>query len=214
MSRLHGSGRLVMDLPITLSPQGFSTTKTTELKSVGDAVQIVALFIAGTITLNVPNCEPPCLRPVWLSVPGADPDAYSPTPDSNRGEPSLHYRCRSHGISPQIQHLGPTGLLLACQLAVCRIHSLSNNDILQHGWLHPSRGSKRVDIVCKEIGSAAEQYELTSASSTAHCWGNFAGPFVVKESEAPTYTGATIGLLVGYAIKAACHILLLGKSPI
>jgi hypothetical protein len=46
--------------------------------------------------------------------------------------------------------------------------------------------------------------------STAYCWGNFAGPFVVKESQAPAYRGATIGLLVGYAIKAGCHALLLG----
>ena len=35
--------------------QGFSTTRTTELKSVGDAVQVIALFIGGAITLNVPN---------------------------------------------------------------------------------------------------------------------------------------------------------------
>ena len=34
---------------------GFSTTKTTELKSVGDATQIVALLIGGIITLNIPN---------------------------------------------------------------------------------------------------------------------------------------------------------------
>lgn len=46
--------------------------------------------------------------------------------------------------------------------------------------------------------------------STAYCWGNFAGPFVVKPSEAPTYKGATIGLLVGYSIKTCCHLLLLG----
>ena len=45
---------------------------------------------------------------------------------------------------------------------------------------------------------------------TAYCWGNFAGPFVVKQSQAPYYRGATIGLLVGYAIKWACHLLLLG----
>lgn len=51
--------------------------------------------------------------------------------------------------------------------------------------------------------------ELTDVlSSTAYCWGNFAGPFVVKPSEAPEYKGATIGLLVGYAIKAGCHICL------
>lgn len=48
--------------------------------------------------------------------------------------------------------------------------------------------------------------------STAYCWGNFAGPFVVKPSEAPEYKGATIGLLVGYAIKAGCHLGLFGTS--
>lgn len=45
--------------------------------------------------------------------------------------------------------------------------------------------------------------------STAYCWGNFAGPFVVVPSQAPNYPGASIGLLVGYAIKMVCHILLL-----
>ena len=44
---------------------------------------------------------------------------------------------------------------------------------------------------------------------TAYCWGNFVGPFVVKASEAPNYPTATIGLLVGYAIKFGCHLLLL-----
>jgi hypothetical protein len=44
---------------IIIRDMGFSTTKTTELKSVGDAVQIIALLIGGTITLNIPNCEPP-----------------------------------------------------------------------------------------------------------------------------------------------------------
>ena len=36
---------------------GFSTTKTTQLKSVGDAIQIIGLFIGGSIILNVPNCQ-------------------------------------------------------------------------------------------------------------------------------------------------------------
>lgn len=35
---------------------GFSTTRTTQLKSVGDAVQIIGLLIGGSIILNVPNC--------------------------------------------------------------------------------------------------------------------------------------------------------------
>lgn len=46
--------------------------------------------------------------------------------------------------------------------------------------------------------------------STAYCWGNFAGPFVVKASEAPNYPSATAGLLAGYAIKTGCHLGLLG----
>ncbi|KUI63114.1 hypothetical protein VP1G_11443 [Cytospora mali] len=40
---------------IIIKDMGFSTTRTTELKSVGDAVQVIALFIGGAITLNVPN---------------------------------------------------------------------------------------------------------------------------------------------------------------
>lgn len=40
---------------IIIKDMGFSTTMTTELKSVGDAVLIVALIIGGVITLNVPN---------------------------------------------------------------------------------------------------------------------------------------------------------------
>lgn len=46
--------------------------------------------------------------------------------------------------------------------------------------------------------------------STEHCWGNFSGPFVVKESEAPGYHGAAVGLLVGYSIEMVCHLVLLG----
>ena len=40
---------------IIIKDMGFTTTRTTELKSVGDAVVIVSLIIGGAITLNVPN---------------------------------------------------------------------------------------------------------------------------------------------------------------
>ncbi|KAI0598677.1 major facilitator superfamily domain-containing protein [Biscogniauxia sp. FL1348] len=40
---------------IIIRDLNFSTGRTTELRSVGDAVQIVALFIGDAITLNVPN---------------------------------------------------------------------------------------------------------------------------------------------------------------
>lgn len=42
---------------IIIKDMGFSTTMTTELKSVGDAIQIVGLLISGAIILNVPNCQ-------------------------------------------------------------------------------------------------------------------------------------------------------------
>ena len=40
---------------IIIEDLGFSTTRTTELKSVGDAIQVISLMIGGAITLNVPN---------------------------------------------------------------------------------------------------------------------------------------------------------------
>lgn len=42
---------------VIIRDMGFDTTTTTQLKSVGDAVQIVALLIGGSFILNVPNCE-------------------------------------------------------------------------------------------------------------------------------------------------------------
>jgi hypothetical protein len=48
---------------VIIKDMGFSTTKTTELKSVGDAVQIIALIISGSIILNVPNCTWPLCNP-------------------------------------------------------------------------------------------------------------------------------------------------------
>jgi MFS family permease len=42
---------------VIIRDMGFTTTMTTQLKSVGDAVQIVALLISGVIILNVPNCK-------------------------------------------------------------------------------------------------------------------------------------------------------------
>lgn len=45
---------------------------------------------------------------------------------------------------------------------------------------------------------------------SAYCWGNFAGPFVVRADQAPRYLGASIGLLVGYTIKLITHCMLWG----
>jgi hypothetical protein len=40
---------------VIIRDMGFSTTMTTQLKSVGDAIQIIGLIIGGAIILNVPN---------------------------------------------------------------------------------------------------------------------------------------------------------------
>ncbi|GES63188.1 MFS transporter [Aspergillus terreus] len=131
---------------IIIQDMGFSTTKTTELKSVGDAVLIVALVIGGTITLNVPNS---------------------------------------------------------------RLLTSTAANILSCFWLVNTQ-SVGFTISLVTISSNMAGYTHRAMANalvfTAYCWGNFAGPFVVKPSEAPEYKGATIGLLVGYAIKAGCHL--------
>ncbi|KAI1614339.1 major facilitator superfamily domain-containing protein [Exophiala viscosa] len=154
---------------IIIKDLGFSTTKTTELKSVGDAVQVVALFIGGAITLKVPNSR----------------------------------------------LLTATVANVLCTLAAGLMAFLPRH--LTWGrlvcfWLVNSQ-SVGFTISLVTVNSNMAGYTHRSMASalvfTAYCWGNFAGPFVVKPSQAPNYIGATIGLLVGYAIKTVCHLALL-----
>ncbi|CAJ2512007.1 Uu.00g076320.m01.CDS01 [Anthostomella pinea] len=155
---------------IIIRDLGFSTEKTTELKSVGDALQIVALIVGGTITLNVPNSR-------LLTATAAN--------------------------------------ILCTVSAACMAYLPRSNTWgrLVSFWLVNTQ-SVGFTVSLTTISSNVAGYTHRSFASamifTAYCWGNFAGPFVVKESEAPDYRGATIGLLVGYAIKAGCHLALLG----
>ncbi|KAJ3571535.1 hypothetical protein NPX13_g5341 [Xylaria arbuscula] len=126
-----------------------STEKTTELKSVGDAVNIVALLIGGTIILNVPDSR-------LLTATAAN-------------------------LLCTLVNAQSVGFTIS-------LTTVSSN---MAGYTHRSFASALI--------------------FTAYCWGNFAGPFVVKQSEAPAYTGALIGLLVGYSIKFVCHLLLLER---
>ncbi|KAK9414527.1 putative Major facilitator superfamily domain-containing protein [Seiridium unicorne] len=130
---------------VTIRDMGFSTTMTTELKSVGDAVQIVALIIGGSVTLNMPNSR-------LLTSTAAN--------------------------------------------VLCTVAAAWYSQALPY---------------CKSLSKPMDLQQCTNSSlvSTGYCWSNLVGPFVVKESEAPYYNGATIGLLVGYAIKLGCHIALL-----
>ena len=87
---------------------GFGTTMTTQLKSVGDAVQIVALLIGGTIILNVPNCELWIDRTIVIG-PISHQDTNQGTSSPNhgfRGQRSLHGCSRLHGLLAPEQYLG------------------------------------------------------------------------------------------------------------
>lgn len=154
---------------IIIRDMGFGTTKTTELKSVGDATQIVALFIGGAITLNVPNSR----------------------------------------------LLTATAANILCTVSAALLAYLPRSNTwgrLVCFWLVNAQ-SVGFTVSLTTISSNMAGYTHRSLASalvfTAYCWGNFAGPFVVKESQAPYYEGASIGLLVGYCIKLGCHLLLL-----
>ncbi|KAF9886281.1 hypothetical protein FE257_011894 [Aspergillus nanangensis] len=155
---------------IIIKDMGFSTTKTTELKSVGDAVQIVALLIGGTITLNVSNSR----------------------------------------------LLTATAANIICTVAAACMAYLPREKTwgrLVSFWLVNSQSVGFTVSLVTISSNMAGYTHRTMANAmvfTAYCWGNYAGPFVVKQSESPTFRGATIGLLVGYSIKTACHLALLG----
>ncbi|KAI8192316.1 hypothetical protein K4K51_003869 [Colletotrichum sp. SAR 10_75] len=154
---------------VIIRDMGFSTTQTTQLKSVGDAVQIVALLIGGTVILNVKDS-----RLITASVAN-----------------------------------------LLCTISAASMAYLPESNTwgrLVSFWLVNSQ-SVGFTVSLTTISSNMAGYTHRSLASamvfTAYCWGNFAGPFVVKQSEAPHFRGATIGLLVGYAIKLICHLTLL-----
>ncbi|KAK4556663.1 hypothetical protein LTR86_006234 [Recurvomyces mirabilis] len=154
---------------IIIKDMGFSTTRTTELKSVGDAIQVIALIIGGAITLNVPNSR----------------------------------------------LLTATTANLLCTIAAACMAYLPRSNTwgrLVSFWLVNAQSvgfTISLVTISSNMGGYTHRAMASGLVFTAYCWGNFAGPFVVKPSQAPRYEGATIGLLVGYAIKLACHFLLL-----
>ncbi|KAI0163454.1 major facilitator superfamily domain-containing protein [Pestalotiopsis sp. NC0098] len=155
---------------VIIRDMGFSTTKTTELKSVGDAVQVVSLFIGGLVTLNVPNSR----------------------------------------------LLTSTAANILCTVAAACMGYLPRSNTwgrLVSFWLVNAQSvgfTVSLTTISSNMAGYTHRSFASAAIFTGYCWGNFAGVFVVKESQAPYYSGATIGLLVGYAIKLGCHLLLLG----
>ncbi|KAI1350773.1 major facilitator superfamily domain-containing protein [Xylaria sp. FL0043] len=146
-----------------------TTEKTTQLKSVGDAVNIVSLVIGGFVILNIPNSR----------------------------------------------LLTSTVANLLCTVSAATLGFLPRSNTwgrLVSFWLVNSQ-SVGFTVSLTTVSSNMAGYTHRSFASalvfTAYCWGNFAGPFVVKQSEAPAFKGALIGLLVGYSIKFICHLALL-----
>ncbi|KAI6830245.1 MFS general substrate transporter [Hortaea werneckii] len=154
---------------IIIKDMGFTNTRTTELKSVGDAVQIVALLIGGTVTLNVRNSR----------------------------------LCTA------------TFFIVLCTIAAACMAFLPRSETwarLTCFWLVNAQSvgfTVSLVTISSNMGGYTHRAMANAFVFTAYCWGNFAGPFVVKPSQAPKYTSATIGLLVGYAIKTVCHLSLL-----
>jgi len=116
-----------------------------------------------------------------------------------------------YGLPPPLQHLGPPRQLLARERAVRWFHGLACDCFFQYGWVYASVDGERHGLVSSG-GGGVHKSAMLIYDSTAYCWGNFAGPFVVIPSQAPTYPSATIELLVGYSIKTGCHLAMLGTS--
>ncbi|KAF7329110.1 MFS general substrate transporter [Mycena kentingensis (nom. inval.)] len=154
---------------IIIKDMGFSTTKTTVLKSVGDITQIVALVIGGIITLNFKNTRLLASSAAnIICVTAAAVMAYLPR-----------------------QHVW--GRLVAFWLTNCQSVGFAAGLVM----------------VSSNMGGYTHRTIASAVIFTAYCFGNVAGPFVVKQSQAPYYQDATAGLLAGYSIKLVCQLTLL-----
>lgn len=130
---------------VIIRDMGFTTTTTTALKSVGDAVHIVALFIGGVVILNIRNCK---LDQPKLVFDTASLRFMNSSPlDSCDNQHPMCSICSADGISPTIEQVGSSGFFLAGQFPVCKLYSQSHDDLLQHGGLHAQVLCECYDLV-------------------------------------------------------------------
>ncbi|KAJ7207335.1 major facilitator superfamily domain-containing protein [Mycena haematopus] len=154
---------------IIIMDMGFSTTKTTVLKSVGDITQIVALVVGGVITLNFKNTR----------------------------------------------LIASSAANIICVVAAACMAYLPRHLVWQRlvsFWLVNCQSvgfAASLVMVSSNMGGYTHRTIASAVIFTAYCFGNVAGPFVVKQSQAPFYQDATAGLLAGYTIKLVCQIVLL-----
>ncbi|KAF7328265.1 MFS general substrate transporter [Mycena venus] len=160
---------------IIIQDMGFSTTKTTVLKSVGDITQIVALIIGGVITLNFKDTR----------------------------------------------LIATTAANIICVVAAATMAYLPRHMVwsrLVSFWLVNCQSvgfAVSLVMVSSNMGGYTHRTIASGVIFTAYCFGNVAGPFVLltpvhkdKQSQAPFYQDATVGLLAGYTIKLVCQIAL------
>ncbi|KAJ7830731.1 major facilitator superfamily domain-containing protein [Mycena olivaceomarginata] len=159
---------------IIIQDMGFSTTKTTVLKSVGDITQIVALIIGGVITLNFKDTR----------------------------------------------LIATTAANIICVVAAATMAYLPRHMVwsrLVSFWLVNCQSvgfAVSLVMVSSNMGGYTHRTIASGVIFTAYCFGNVAGPFVYtdfassKQSQAPFYVDATVGLLAGYTIKLVCQIVL------
>jgi hypothetical protein len=57
-----------------------------------------------------------------------------------------------HGLFAKIKHLGPTYQFLARKLPVCWLYSISDNLVIEHGWLHSPLLGECFGIYCVLLG--------------------------------------------------------------
>ncbi|ESK94071.1 mfs transporter [Moniliophthora roreri MCA 2997] len=151
-----------------INEMGFSQTKTTVLKSVGDILQIVSLFIGGFITLNFENTR------LITST-------------------AANIICTVAAACTGYLALDKTWMrLVAFWFTNCQSVGFATSLVM----------------VSSNMGGYTHKTIANAILFTAYCWGNLAGPFVVKQSEAPKFPTAMAGLLAGYSVKLALHLVL------
>lgn len=120
---------------VIIRDMGFSTTRTTALKSVGDALQVVTLFLGGAVILKIRHCE--LIQPRFtVSIESLTGVHNSPPLNSRGSQRAVRDICSTDGMPPTIASVGTARVFLAGQLSVAKLHNWPHDDLLKHGRLY------------------------------------------------------------------------------
>lgn len=97
---------------VIIRDMGFSTTRTTALKSVGDAVAVVTLFVGGAVILKIRHCE--LIQPRSTLATESLTRVHNSSPlDSRDSQRAVRGICSTDGIPPTIEPVGTSSVFLA-----------------------------------------------------------------------------------------------------